>query len=120
MGNRLAADAQQIAQSGVAGRGGNCKRGVRMALERQGMNLGGLSAYMAADQLARNPRFREVQVPTNQLRSLPPGAIVVWDRKPGKPHGHISIALGNGKEASDVIRNQITGYGSRHRVFLPN
>ena len=90
-----------------------------MALERQGMNLHGASAYMAADQLARNPRFREVQVPANQLRSLPPGAIVVWDRGQGKPHGHISIALGNGQEASDVLRNQITNYGTRHRVFLP-
>lgn len=118
-GNRLASDAQQIASSGVAGRGGNCKRGVRMALNRQGVNLDGLSAYQGADQLARNPRFREVQVPTNQLRSLPPGAIVVWNRKPGRPHGHISIALGNGREASDVIRNQITNYGSQHRVFLP-
>lgn len=118
-GNRLASDAQQIASSGVAGRGGNCKRGVRMALNRQGVNLDGLSAYQGADQLARNPRFREVQIPASQLRSLPPGAIVVWNRRPGKPHGHISIALGNGREASDVIRNQITGYGSQHRVFLP-
>lgn len=118
-GNRLASDAQQIAQSGVAGSGGNCKRGVRMALNRQGVNLDGLSAYQGADQLARNPRFREVQVPREQLRSLPPGAIVVWNRKPGKPHGHISIALGNGREASDVIRNQISNYGSQFRVFLP-
>ena len=118
-GNRLAADAQQIASSGVAGRGGNCKRGVRMALNRQGVNLDGLSAYQGADQLARNPRFREVQVDRNGLKSLPPGAIVVWNRKAGHPHGHISIALGNGREASDVIRNQITGYGSAYRVFLP-
>lgn len=118
-GNRLASDAQQIAASGVAGSGGNCKRGVRMALERQGVSLGGLSAYQGADQLARNPRFREVQIPREQLRSLPPGAVVVWDRKQGHPHGHISIALGNGREASDVLRNQITNYGSQHRVFLP-
>jgi hypothetical protein len=118
-GNRLAADANQIARSGVAGSGGNCKRGVRMALNRQGVNLDGLSAYQGADQLARNPRFREVQVDRNALRGLPPGAIVVWNRKPGHPHGHISIALGNGREASDVIRNQITGYGSAFRVFLP-
>lgn len=118
-GNRLAADAQQIAASGVAGRGGNCKRGVRMALNRQGVQLDGLSAYQGADQLARNPRFREVRVSRDGLRSLPPGAVVVWDRKAGHPHGHISIALGNGREASDVIRNQITGYGSAFRVFLP-
>ena len=118
-GNRLAADAQQIAASGVAGRGGNCKRGVRMALNRQGVNLEGLSAYQGADQLARNPRFREVRVDRNALRSLPPGAIVVWDRKAGHPHGHISIALGNGREASDVLRNQIANYGSAYRVFLP-
>jgi len=118
-GNRLASDAYQIARSGVAGSGGNCKRGVRMALERQGVSLHGLSAYQGADQLARNPRFREVQVSREQLRQLPPGAVVVWNKGNGRPHGHISISLGNGREASDVIRNQITGYGTSYRVFLP-
>jgi len=118
-GRRLAADANQIARSGVAGKGRNCKRGVRMALNRQGMQLHGVSAYMAAGQLARNDRFREAKMGRQDLRNLPPGAIVVWNKGQGRPHGHISVALGNGKEASDVLRNQITNYPTNFRVFLP-
>lgn len=91
-----------------------------MALERQGMKLDGISAYMAADQLAKNNRFQEVKVARDKLRDLPPGATVVWNKGPGHPHGHISIALGNGREASDVIRNQIVNYPSSFRVFMPN
>lgn len=102
-------------------RPGYCYRGVKHHLRQVGVNLTGGSAYMAADQLAATGRFREVQVPPSQLRTLPAGAVVVWDRGPGKPHGHISIAMGDGREASDRIRPQITRYASgRCRVFIPS
>ncbi len=101
--------------------GGYCYRGVKQALRPLGVNLHGGSAWQAADQLARNPRFREVQVRREELNRLPPGAVVVWNRNPqaGKPHGHISISLGNGREASDKLRRQITNYPSSFRVFIP-
>ena len=119
--NRLASDANQIARSGRAGSGRNCYRGVKWALARQGVNLHGVSAYMAAGQLARNGNFQEVRgLSRGDLRGLPPGAVVVWNRGPGHPHGHISVALGNGTEASDVIRRQIQNYPSSFRVFMPN
>ncbi len=115
-GAALAKDAEKHA----TGRGGLCFRYVRQALERAGVKgVGGASAYMAADQLARNPKFREIKVAEKDLKKLPPGAVVVWDRGNGHQHGHISIALGGGREASDVKRNQITGYGTKFRVFLP-
>lgn len=104
---------------------GYCYRGVKHHLRQVGVNLQGGSAYQAADQLARNPRFREVRVSRDQLRSLPAGAVVVWDRDPsnrgkgGKLHGHISIADGNGREFSDKPRAQMTNYGPRYRVFIP-
>lgn len=120
-GDKLARDARRIAESGVAGSGHNCKRGVRMAFEKNGMTLNGVSAYMAADQLAKNKNFHEAKgLSRQELRDLPPGATVVWNRGKGHPHGHISIAMGNGREASDVMRNQITNYPSSYRVFLPN
>ena len=102
-------------------RPGYCYRGVKHHLRQVGVNLTGGSAYMAADQLARSGRFREVRVSRQQLRSLPAGAVVVWDRNPsaGKRHGHISIATGDGREASDRIRRQSVNYPSRHRVFIP-
>lgn len=120
-GEKLARDARRIAESGVAGSGRNCKRGVRMAFEKNGMSLTGVSAYQAADQLARNKNFHEAKgLSRQELRELPPGATVVWNRGKGRPHGHISIAQGNGREASDVMRNQIVNYPTSYRVFLPN
>ena len=101
-------------------RPGYCYRGVKHHLRQVGVNLTGGSAYQAADQLAGRPdRFREVTVTRAQLRQLPPGAVVVWDRSPGKRHGHISIATGDGREASDKIRNQITNRAASYRVFIP-
>lgn len=120
-GNALARNASNVCQQ-MHPSSGRCFRGVKNALRPMGVNLEGGSAYMAADQLANNPRFREIQVPRDQLRQLPPGAVVVWNRnnQAGKPHGHISISLGNGMEASDKLRRQITNYPSSYRVFIPN
>lgn len=101
-------------------RPGYCYRGVKHHLRQIGVNLTGGSAYQAADQLANSDRFREVQVSREQLRSLPAGAVVVWNRGNGRRHGHISIAMGDGREASDRIRRQITNYPNSFRVFIPN
>jgi len=109
---------------------GKCYTGVANALSRAGIEVSGLSAYLAADQLARHDSFREVKVSRSQLSKLPAGAVVVWDRSPnaalrrqggGYAHGHISIANGKGQEMSDFIGPQSTNYyASKHfRVFLP-
>lgn len=121
-GSALAKDAERHGN----GPGGWCFKYVRQALERAGVKgVGGASAYMAADQLARNPKFREIKVAPKDLPKLPAGAVVVWDRNgsgassAGRIHGHISISLGDGREVSDVIRKQTTSMGSNVRVFLP-
>lgn len=103
---------------------GKCLKGVNDTLQKAyGFRLSYPSAYMAKQSLDRmKDKFQDVTsqyVPAAKLRSLPPGAIVVWNKKAGHPHGHISIALGNGKEASDHIQNQITGYGSSYAVYMP-
>ncbi len=123
-GAAMAKDAEKHA---VSGPGGWCFKYVCEALARAGVKggVGGASAYMAADQLAKNPKFREVKVAPADLPKLPAGAIVVWDRNgsgassAGRIHGHISISLGDGREVSDVIRKQTTNMGSNVRVFLP-
>ena len=88
-----------------------------------GSFLTGGSAYMAADQLAsRTSQFTEIKgLTSSQLPHLPAGAIVVWGKTTASPHGHISVALGNGKEASDHVSNQITSLrgASNFRVFMP-
>lgn len=114
---------QKIAESGQRncnGTGGFCFRHVGRALRENGIETSGASAYMAADQLARQTdKVREVQMNPQDFPKLPAGAIVVWDRGPGHEHGHISIADGKGGEYSDVYRRQITNYGTKPRVFLP-
>lgn len=117
-GRALAADARKNA----TGSGGWCFRYAGQALGRAGVKVSGASAYMAADQMAKSNKFHEVGgLKASELAKLPPGAVVVWDRSPGHPHGHISISLGDGREASDVIRRQATAVGTgKFRVFLPN
>lgn len=117
-GRRLAAAAKAEATNGDS-QGGWCYRDVGRALSKIGINVSGASAYMAADQLAKNPKVKEIKVSQAELSKLPPGAIVVWDKGPGHEHGHISVAMGDGHEASDLMRNQITNYGTSFRVFMP-
>lgn len=97
---------------------GSCYEAVAEAIESQiPPFLWGMSAWMAADQLAASPAFREISPPV--LTQLPAGAIVVWE-KGSSPHGHISVALGDGREASDHLAEQMTSHygGGKARVFL--
>lgn len=82
--------------------------------------LSGEHAYLAADQLAASPYFKEVSLPASDLPSLPAGAVVVWDKGLSES-GHISIADGLGHEVSDHIAPQMTFHygGGAYRVFLP-
>lgn len=115
--------------------GGQCYKYVADALEGIGVRGGGLipggtlwgmSAYQAAGQLAGNANFRELNgLAPDDLPKLPAGAIVVWGPRPGQAathDGHISVALGDGREASDFIAPQSKAhhtYGTSFRVFMP-
>lgn len=61
----------------------------------------------------------------NLMKSLPAGAVVVWDRSPqggggpGDKYGHIAIALGDGRESSDRIREHFAILNGECRIFLP-
>ena len=118
-GQAIANTARNIAAS--RNTTGRCYAAVADALDKHGVNLHGGSAYMAADQLARHPAYREINATGNQLKNLPAGAVVVWGRTGASPHGHISIADGRGNEMSDHIDRQRTQLrGDRNaRVFLP-
>ncbi len=102
---------------------GWCYRGVIQSLAKVGITgLTGGSAYMAADQLAKRNDLVEVSVKKEDLKDLPAGAIVVWDRGDTEKtkHGHISISLGDGRESSDHINGQYKNCGNgTFRVFLP-
>lgn len=118
---------QALARSAVSvahrmGCTGYCFRGVKAAVkEATGVQLTGGSAYMAAGQLANSGRFNEVSVSPSNLKDLPPGAVVVWGKTDKSPHGHISVALGDGREASDHVQTQMTSLRGHqnYRVFIP-
>lgn len=143
-GNRLVASARNVDRT--MDNSGKCLRGVRLSLEGAGVQLrdprtGGnlTSAYEAAKVLADHHKdsFTEMN-PANRsdLRNLPPGAIVVWDRNPdpglraanpsnGYSHGHIEVigeggqAYSDGRQSWGVTMNNNGRYGD-FRVFLPN
>lgn len=74
---------------------------------------------MAASQFAARPQqFTEIS--PGGMSSLPAGAIVVW-AKGTRRSGHISIALGDGREASDHVTSKMTRHygGGGAQVFLP-
>lgn len=96
-----------------------CYHFVKRGLAQEGVNLEGKHAYLAANQLAKNDQFSEVKVKPSELSSLPAGAVVVWNKGGKHKSGHISVALGDGREISDRIRPQTEGYGTAVRVFLP-
>lgn len=121
LGPRLAASTLDAANDNDDLARRRCFRFVKEGLAAEGVNLTGGHAYMAAEQLADHPNFEEVRVSRDQLPDLPAGAVVVWDRntRANHPSGHISVALGDGREVSDRIRPQTTAYRSTFRVFLP-
>ncbi len=75
------------------------------ALDRTfGEFIYGDAPYMVSRQLSQHPDFREVEVPPTDLKDLPPGAVVVWNRSLESPDGDISIALGDGREVGSDIK----------------
>jgi len=116
--------AKAMAQSARAianarGTTGQCYNAVAEAIEANLPNfLWGMHAYMAADQLAAHPRFREIPAPAD-MNKLPVGAVVVWGQGRSES-GHISVHLGHGLEASDHIEAQMQSHygGGSARVFV--
>lgn len=116
-GHRLA----QTAAQGISGGTGLCYQYVACAIHQHYRPfLSGRHAWMAADQLATHPGFREIIVTPSDLPRLPAGAVVVWSQG-RSPSGHISIADGQGQEISDHKTAQLTRHygGGQPRVFIP-
>lgn len=70
--------------------------------------------------LRANPNFKETKVKGEDLKNLPAGCIIVYDKYDagyGK-NGHVEITLGDGRACSDVITEEIEP--SKHAyVFVP-
>ena len=70
--------------------------------------------------LRTNPNFKETKIKGDNLKNLPAGCIIVYDKYDsgyGKD-GHVEITLGDGRACSDVITEKIEE--SKHAyVFIP-
>lgn len=117
-GKKLASQAEKTANQ--INTPGLCLKGVNDAMQAMGLPVHReAAAWMAVDDFQKNPKFKEVKVSKDQLKSLPAGAVVIWDKGSGLPYGHISVALGDGREASSKVRNQLM-LNTNFHVFLPN
>lgn len=102
-----------------------CGAGVGNVLNDLGLEMGRADGSNWDELLQDNPNFLEVSVARDNLDELPPGAVVVWEEKDGisgdddGDFGHVSIALGDGREASDRFREQLNMQGREYHVFLP-
>lgn len=116
-GKKFAAQAEKTARR--INTSGLCLKGVNDTMQRMGIPVKReAAAYMALDDFRNNKRFQEVKVSKDKLKSLPPGAVVIWDKGSGLPYGHISVALGKGREASSIVRDQLL-LNTKFHVFLP-
>lgn len=117
-GQKLAKD---IANNSV-GFTGYCSRHVRQALERTGLYNGHTaSAYQMGALLAQNTNFQEVSPDSVNLKQLPAGCILVYDRGAAgynAEHGHIEVTLGDGTACSDGRTYNLRN-SQNMRIFVP-
>ena len=117
-------DLANVAYSNAASRNtrGYCLKGVRTSLEKAGLydtSKRVMSAYQAVGILSNNKNFKKVNVSSDNLRNLPAGCVVVWDRCAGHPHGHITVTLGDNKSASDHLESKVAQMHTNFCVFVP-
>ena len=125
----LARNAYNIASSmGGTKSTGYCARGVKNALMKSGIisKYPAGNAWQMSSVLGNDSNFQDITGQFNTKQSLtnaPRGSIIVWNKKSGaSKYGHIAVSLGNGKEASDHVRNTIVDNSNRYggfRVFYP-
>ncbi|MBS2037798.1 hypothetical protein JST97_22630 [bacterium] len=92
---------------------------VSKVLREFGFRLGNhTGCFQLVSDMRASPLVQEVQLPRSELVHLPAGVIVVWDKAPGLQSGHVSIALGDGREASSLVCEQMQ-FNANHWAFYP-
>ena len=116
-GQRLA----NIALNNSVGWTGYCARSVKNAISQA--NLGSYQsghAYQMTSILRKNKNFKEIPVDTVNVKDLPAGCVLVYDRgKEGysKNYGHTEITTGDGRAVSDGITKNLRKKPSA--IFMP-
>lgn len=114
--------ARQAARNAGPSSTGYCARGVKEAISETGLGAYRTGhAYDMANILKNNPNFKEISVLGNDLKNLPAGSIIIYnpgDAGYSRKYGHVEIALGDGRAASDYINGEIRD-SQQARVFIP-
>ena len=79
------------------------------------------SSKSVADYVKKLARLG-IEVTEDELDTLPAGAVVIWEGSQQNKHGHISISLGDGREASDAVYKQTHKsyhHNADFHVFIP-
>jgi len=117
--NKLALTADKNALGGSIG---YCAKYVKNAIKKSGLGAYEFGhAYAVADTLGRNNNFKEINVSGKDLKNLPAGCVIVYNKGDAgynKSYGHVEITLGNGKAASDFVNRNIKS-SDKARVFVP-
>lgn len=128
LGSKLANIADKNAQGSL----GWCYRDVSSSVSKAGLgSLTGEAAYQAADKLASDKKWSEVSVSQEELKTLPAGCVIVWDKSSTTPrqgrlsdvYGHIVVTLGDGNAVSDHkerLKDTVGSYAGKFRVFVPS
>jgi hypothetical protein len=119
-GEQLAKAAKQGAQKRSTGW---CARYVRLAMEKVKLTFGEVyqHAYQWVAGLRKNKNFKEIDVKGQDLKNLPPGAVIVYDRGDAgasAKSGHITIAKGDGTFVSDFNEKRVKVSDNAY-VFIP-
>ncbi len=110
----------EIAARNVTHFGGRCAASVRKAIDKAGLSNGESgNAHQYITQLRKNPNFREISTEGLNLKTLPAGCILVYDKGVSgysKDYGHIEITDGKGSANSD---GRTTNIRAGAHVFIP-
>lgn len=112
--------AQDVASHAI-GFTGHCAKHVNNALTRQGLDNTRGDAWTRASGLAQNKNFQEISANDVDLKSLPAGCILVYDKGAAgysSQYGHIEVTLGDGTACSDG-RTRNLRKSNRMRIFVP-
>lgn len=99
-----------------------CAQYVKESIERVGLgDYESGHAYACADILSNNPNFKEINVSGSDLKKLPAGCVIVYDKGDAgysADYGHIEFTTGKGNAVSDFVSNRIKP-SDNARVFVP-
>lgn len=100
---------------------GRCAAYVKTAIQKA--NLGSYQsghAFQMDEILRKNSNFQEISSENVDLKSLPAGCVLVYDKGVSgysKNYGHTEITTGDGRAVSDGITNNL--YKKPSSIFVP-